>query len=206
MSLDILEHPTVERLILGETVGVQELREALVEFWQENDTFSLCGNCPVSYQTSAVGCCSSCVYHDIAKGCTLRNLACLMHTCGSLERKLKSEGLWESFEWFAKMMYRGLHEQEPYFSRRRLPDKAQLHLVQDCSGPQPLSIRTVDDIQGEKTPGHRDMPWVPLLDKIGQSGIRCRVSPILYKEIKEKYPDSPVYVDEEQASQHRRTG
>jgi len=207
MSLDILDHPVVERLIMGDRVRVQDLRNAMVEFWEKNNTFSLCGNCPVSV-SSATGCCGTCEFHDVTKGCTLRNLACLSHTCPSLMNRLRQAGVADSFTWFVKMLHGPLHGKEPFFNRRRLPDEALLELKHDPESHwRPLEIMAVGDVESIKMWDYTDKEreWRPshLEDKIGRAGIRCRVSQGLYDRIMEKYPDSPVYVDDEYVAAFR---
>jgi hypothetical protein len=201
MSLDILDHPVVERLIMGDKVRVQDLRDALVEFWEKNDTFSLCGNCPVS-AASAVGCCGTCQYHDVTKGCTLRNVACLSHTCPSLLNKLKREGVADSFIWFNGMIHGPMFAQEPFFNRKRLPDDTLLELqINEDSHWRPLEIVIVDGVKGVKQWDYDDesniWPRRTLEDKLGKAGIKCRVSRDLHARIMKKYPDSPVYIDDE---------
>jgi hypothetical protein len=201
--LDILDHPVVERLIMGDKVRVQDLRDAMVEFWEKNDTFSLCGNCPVS-AASSVGCCGTCQYHDVTKGCTLRNIACLGHTCPSLLNKLRREGVADSFIWFNGMVHGPLFAEEPYFNRMRLPDDTLLELqINEDSTWRPLEIAIVGDVKGVKQWDYFDEdPRRDLEDKIGEAGIRCRVSQNLYRRIMKKYPDSPVYMDEEYVTAH----
>jgi hypothetical protein len=203
MSLDILDHPVVERLIMGDKVRVQDLRDAMVEFWEKNNTFSLCGNCPVS-AASAVGCCGTCQYHDVTKGCTMRNIACLSHTCPSLLNKLRREGVADSFIWFNGMVHGPLFAQEPYFNRKRLPDDALLYLKRNDSKWRPLEIAVVGGTKGVKQWDYDDgsniWPRRHLEDKLGEAGIKCRVSRQLYEKITKKYPDSPVYVDDEYVS------
>ena len=202
MSLDILDHPVVERLIMGDKIRVQELRDAMVEFWEKNDTFSLCGNCPIS-AASSVGCCGTCQYHDVTKGCTLRNIACLSHTCPSLLNKLRREGVVESFIWFNGMVHGPLFAEEPYFNRKRLPDDTLLELKHNPESTwRPLEIAIVGGVKGTKHRDYLDVPFAgheeaALEDRVGKAGIRCRVSQNLYRKIMKKYPDSPVYMDEE---------
>lgn len=205
MSLDILDHPVVERLIMGETIQVQELRDALVEFWEKNNTFSLCANCPVS-SASAVGCCGTCEHHDVKKGCTLRNISCLTYSCQSLENRLSRQGVLESYKWFSQMFRGPLFGEEPFFNRSRLPDDARLELRHNPeSSFRPLEIVVLDGVEGIKAP-NKSQEWRPnhLGDKLGESGIRCRVSQYLYDAIIAKYPDSPVYVDEEYVAAFRK--
>ncbi len=206
MSLDVLEIPVIERLILGEVIQVQELRDALVEFWEKNNASSLCGNCPVQ-AISAVGCCGGCVYHDVTKGCTLRNIACLSYTCSSLENRLKQQGVWESYAWFREMLNGGLRGHDGFFNVRRLPDDARLQLLHRKTprNSSSFEIAVFDEVEGKKPPGAEELQRKrkPIEDKIGASGIRCRVDRMMYKRIKEKYPDSPVYVDVEQVERQR---
>lgn len=204
MSLDILEHPTIERLIMGEAIRVQELREALVEFWEKNNTFSLCGDCPMQWRASVVGCCGSCIYHDVTKGCTLRNVSCLTFTCNFLEAKLRQQGTWASYEWFRKLLWGGsVMSQEPFCNSLRLPDDAEMHMEEREDRHRKTKyykINLVDsELRGESPPHHKELSRdrKRVEDKIGEAGISCRVSEDLYRLIKKKYPDAPVYVDNE---------
>jgi hypothetical protein len=135
----------------------------------------------------------------------MRNIACLSHTCPSLLNKLRREGVADSFIWFNGMVHGPLFAQEPFFNRKRLPEDALLELKHNPESTwRPLEVVVVDGVKGIKQWDYDDesnvWPRRLLEDKLGKAGIKCRVSRHLYDLIMAKYPDSPVYIDDEYVS------
>jgi hypothetical protein len=166
VPLNILEHPAVVRLLAGENIQVQELREALVEFWEENGTFDICRNdCAIGQPRSrwplalGRGCCRSCESFVVGQGRRLRNLACLLHTCGALTKRLEALGLEEDFQAFRKLLpvkhgcrgglddsaFCGVADGDAFFNRHRLPDQARLYIVDDDRHGVTITTNTLWD-------------------------------------------------------------
>jgi hypothetical protein len=141
--MQILDHPTIVRAVAGEVITAQELREVFVDFWQKNGTFEICAKCPVppystapEYKPREKGCCCACTDWKKGEGCTRRNLRCLAHTCGHLEKLLQKADLWEEFKDFRDMLWWGpMSHKEPYFNHARLPDDAPVFIIEHTYDP-----------------------------------------------------------------------
>ncbi len=194
MSLDIFDHPTVERLIQGERIRVQELREALVEFWEKNGTFAICANCPAAGFASVTGCCGACKWHDLEKGCTKRNVSCLTFTCPTLTDRLMKLGLWERYDAFRQMLWGDIAGQEEYYNQSRLPDDAELFIVEHESY-YPGEVEIATNAQGNLAPTQIHLDPDQFLEKLSRTN--SVVSPRIYHDIKQKFPDFQVRLREE---------
>ena len=200
MSLDIFRHPTVERLMDGGKVTIQDLREALVDFWKENRGYELCANCPLDLYDSATGCCGKCKYHDLERGCIKRNIACQVWSCTELRNHLARLGVENSFSKFRGMVAHELTPVDQIYNKKRLPDDAPIFLEKSCKNPE-----------GEGPPhrtGEVERVWLmtPALPVIAReepflseeeyrrklAETDCEVRATLWTEIVAEYPETKI--------------
>jgi hypothetical protein len=150
VPLNILDHPAVVRLFAGENIQVQELRQALVDFWQENGTFDICRNDCYSNRPDRAeglrrGCCGSCDDFVVEQGCQRRNLACLLYTCIGLEDRLETLKLKKDFRTFCGLTSSLVLIYEPFFNHRRLPDRTRLYIAENRYGDIIITTNIIQD-------------------------------------------------------------
>lgn len=187
--MDIFDHPTVERLVAGERVQVQELRDALVEFWEENGTLSICADCSKAWGTSVTGCCGTCKWHAMGKGCTRRNIACLTYTCTSLMDRLGELGLRERYEDFRKLLWWTLQGRDAYYNSSRLPDDAELFIVDSGHGT-PGGVEIATNVMGNQARTCPHLSWDQYLEKLSKTD--SFLPSTMYHGVKQRFPDSRV--------------
>lgn len=132
MSLDIFDHPAIQRLVQGEPIPIQDLRQAIVDFWKENGASEICDSCrsllwfgKKNENSPVTGCCGPCRYLDLDRGCTQRNLMCQTFSCVRLKQLLDRAGVLGSWLQFEDMLEQ-LEDQDNWDAR--LPNGALIFL------------------------------------------------------------------------------
>ena len=121
----LYERPFMQKLQDGGEVSMKEVRDFMLSFLAEHETFSLCSECP-EYKgtTNKTVCCTGCPLHDLETGCTLRNTGCLRWACRSLGAYLRKSGGWEEF-CAMSAIFSGL---DSFRGQYRLPDHTMTRL------------------------------------------------------------------------------
>ena len=107
-------------------VTVQEAREEISSFLQENGCYNICAKCPVYGED---GCCRGCSNLIRGSGCLTPNLSCLSYTCGVLNKHLlliPSEDHGNKLVEFTNLVY-GM-PREGYRGVDRLPGDQELEM------------------------------------------------------------------------------
>ena len=138
----LYERPFMKRLEDGGEVSMKEVRDFMLSFLAEYETFSLCSKCP-EYKgtTNKTACCAGCPLHDMEAGCTLRNTGCLGWSCHSLGVYLRKNGGWEEFNAISAI-FQGL---DSFRGQYRLPDDMMIRLRDHPWGIGRARAETVED-------------------------------------------------------------
>jgi hypothetical protein len=135
--------PFMQKLQDGREVSMKEVRDFMLSFLAEHETFSICSECP-EYKGTKTVCCTGCPLHDMETGCTLRNTGCLGWTCNSLTKYLRKKGALGEFDTISAI-FGGL---DTFRGQYRIPDHEMIRLYEISWGLGLARAETVNDQYG----------------------------------------------------------